>query len=59
VELINLALNRDSLLMCDNILCASTLMPCLVASPETSLHWWEFTQCYIPEGRHSEASDRA
>ena len=48
MELINLALNRDSLLRCDKILCSSTLMTCLVASPETSLHLWEFTQRHIP-----------
>jgi len=58
VDLINLVLNRDSLLRCDKILCLSTLMICLVASTETSVHLWEFTQRYVPEGSHLEASDR-
>jgi len=33
-------------------------MICLVASPGTSVHLWEFTQCHSPEGSHPEVSDR-
>jgi len=33
-------------------------MTCLVASSETLLHSWGFTQRHSPEGSHPEASDR-
>lgn len=39
-------------------MCSSTLIICLVASPGTSVHLWEFTQRHSPEGSHPEASDR-
>lgn len=58
MKLIRLALNRASLLRCDTILCCSTLMLCLLASPEASVLLWEFTQLHIPEGSHPKASDR-